>query len=63
MDIGRKSLATTPAVNQDVVNIYLQSFVVLPQSRESIRNSWESLKERKRLDFIREACHPPCRGG
>ena len=44
MDIGRESLATTPAVNQDVVKIYLQSFVVLPQSRESIRNSREPLK-------------------
>jgi hypothetical protein len=62
MDIGRESLATAAAVNQDIVNIYLQCFVVLPQSRESIRNSWKPLKQRKRLDFIREACHPPCRG-
>ena len=44
MNIGGESLATAPAVNQQVVKIYRQRFVVLPQSRESIRNSRESLK-------------------
>jgi len=44
MNIRRESLTTTPSVDQDVVKINLQSFVVLPQSRESIRNSRKLLK-------------------
>jgi hypothetical protein len=63
MNIGRKSAAPSTAVNQEVVKVQLQLRVVVPQASDGVRNSRNLLKESKRLDLSRKACHPPCCSG
>ena len=58
LNFRRKPLAAPASIDQELVQIFIQTDIIFPQSRKSIRNSRKGLQQSGYLNFRGKMSHP-----